>query len=264
MQTIVRLLLSAFALALMPCLVLGQTQFESPTIEIDGKVIKFESMEHGKLHFEGGIEREFHDVEVELQKKIMDYTGWGRIWEADDGKHAIADLVRVEDHVVVIETIDGKPHSIDIDRLSKIDRDYVESRRAMTEESLPRGFKVRVIEVYDGDTVIVRLNKRRYKIRIDGIDAPELEQAFGGESKQYLTNLLLDKMIYGVCKGTDKYARNICTFQVAGGDIVRNEIVKAGMAWHYTKHSWDETLARLETEAKEARLRSNGRRTSFR
>jgi len=254
MQTITSLLVSAVSVALMSCSVAGQTQFKSPSIQVNGKTIKFKSMEHGKLHFEGGVEREFHDVEVEIQKEIMEYTGWGRTWEADDGKHVIADLVGVEDQIVILETIDGKHHSVDIERLSKTDRDYAEARHGTTEESLPGGFKAKVIEVFDGDTVTVLLNKRHYRIRIAGIDAPELDQAFGNESKRYLSNLVLNKMVYGVCKGSDKYARNICTFQVTGGEIVQNAMVKSGMAWHYTKHSSDETLARLEQEAKKAKL----------
>ena len=79
------ILFSSAVLLAMSCSVLGQTQavespsnqtegkVETPTIQVDGRSIKFQSMEHGKLHFEGGVDRGFHDVEVETQKKIMEY-----------------------------------------------------------------------------------------------------------------------------------------------------------------------------------------------
>ena len=265
------------ALAFISCPVMGQTQIESPTgqlegdaesqpnqvegkaetpsIQVDGKTVKFQSMEHGKLHFEGGVDRDFHDVEVETQKKIMDYTGWGRTWEADDGKHLIADLIRVADHTVVLETIDGKQHSVEISRLSNLDRDYVEARHGTTEESLPEWFVAKVVGVHDGDTLTVLLNKRQYKIRIDGIDAPELGQDFGKRAKQHLSNLAMDKMVTGTCVETDRYGRNICTLKtVRGIEVVNNAMVEAGMAWHYTKYSDDETLIQLELEAREAKL----------
>ena len=266
MKTISKLLLSVVMVSFATSSIIGEAQevespshqvkaqIATPTIQVDGETRKFQSMEHGRLHFEGGVDRDFHDVEVETQKKIMEYTGWGRTWEADDGKHLIADLVRVADQTVVLETVDGKQHTVEISRLSKLDRDYAEARHGTTEESLPPAFVAKVVDVHEGDTLTVLLNKRQYKIRIEGIDAPETGQAFGKESKKHLSNLVFGKKVYGRCIETDRYGRNICATQVTGGTIIQNAMVKAGLAWHYKKYSEDETLARLEVEAREAKL----------
>jgi endonuclease YncB( thermonuclease family) len=49
----------------------------------------------------------------------------------------------------------------------------------------------RVVGVHDGDTVtLLDPNNRQHKIRLDGIDAPELGQPFGRASKQHLAELL--------------------------------------------------------------------------
>lgn len=52
----------------------------------------------------------------------------------------------------------------------------------------------RVVYVADGDSITVKdASDMRHRIRLSGIDAPELRQRFGGRAKQYLFRLLFDK-----------------------------------------------------------------------
>ena len=45
----------------------------------------------------------------------------------------------------------------------------------------------RIVGVHDGDTItLLDVDNRQHKIRLDGIDAPELGQPFGRASKQHL------------------------------------------------------------------------------
>ncbi|HEY6230012.1 MAG TPA: hypothetical protein VIW64_02000, partial [Pyrinomonadaceae bacterium] len=53
-----------------------------------------------------------------------------------------------------------------------------------------------VVNVHDGDTVtIVDQNHRKFHIRLQGIDAPELKQTFGSASQQNLARLVLGKRV---------------------------------------------------------------------
>ncbi len=47
----------------------------------------------------------------------------------------------------------------------------------------------RVVAIADGDTItVLDANKRQYKIRFQGIDAPERSQAFGTRARQHLSD----------------------------------------------------------------------------
>src|SRR5450759_105837 len=48
-----------------------------------------------------------------------------------------------------------------------------------------------VIKIADGDTItVLDSSHARHKVRLEGIDAPERHQAFGGRSKEHLAALV--------------------------------------------------------------------------
>ena len=52
----------------------------------------------------------------------------------------------------------------------------------------------RIVGISDGDTVtLLDANKRQYKIRLTGIDAPEKKMSFGQRSKEHLSDLIFSK-----------------------------------------------------------------------
>ena len=54
-----------------------------------------------------------------------------------------------------------------------------------------------VIKVVDGDTVNVRdYDNTVHKIRLAGIDAPEMSQPYGKESRSYLLGLIYGCLLY--------------------------------------------------------------------
>ena len=54
----------------------------------------------------------------------------------------------------------------------------------------------KVINVHDGDTVtVLDQNNKKFHIRLQGIDAPELKQEYGDVSQQNLSRLVLDKQV---------------------------------------------------------------------
>ena len=44
----------------------------------------------------------------------------------------------------------------------------------------------KVIRVSDGDTILIQSGSQKIRVRMYGIDAPELKQKYGEESKKYL------------------------------------------------------------------------------
>jgi endonuclease YncB( thermonuclease family) len=71
-----------------------------------------------------------------------------------------------------------------------------------------QGIAGRVVGVTDGDTVTVLDDRNvQHKIRLAGIDAPELSQGFGSFSRQSLSNLVFGKRVQVIGDKSDKYGR---------------------------------------------------------
>jgi hypothetical protein len=92
----------------------------------------------------------------------------------------------------------------------------------------------------------------QFKLRLDGIDAPEKNQTFRTKSRDALAGLVFGMRVTVQSKRTDRYGRTPGVISV-GGTNVNQRIVAAGWDWHYKQYSSDETLARLESRAKSAR-----------
>ena len=129
----------------------------------------------------------------------------------------------------------------------------------------------KVIDVSDGDTITVLLDKTPVKIRLHGVDCPEKAQAFGQEARQLTSRLVLGKMVRVEVVTRDRQGHAAARVYIttiegidhyddgthAPVDVTRClnvELVKAGLAWWNREHaSGDKQLARLEAEAKKAR-----------
>ena len=89
-------------------------------------------------------------------------------------------------------------------------------------------------------------------MRLAGIDAPELDQAFGEQSRDSLRRLVLQRTVQVTLQTSDAYGRNVAQVRVAGVDV-ETEQVRHGMAWVYRQYNRDAQLLALEAEAKAAR-----------
>ena len=99
-----------------------------------------------------------------------------------------------------------------------------------------------VTRVSDGDTVMLRIDdSTELKIRLSGIDAPELDQAFGKESKNRLTELVDGRTMKAQCSKRDRYRRWLCKL-VLNSDDINLSLVKDGFAWWYRYYRKDQTL----------------------
>ena len=118
----------------------------------------------------------------------------------------------------------------------------------------------KVVSVADGDTItVLDAEKIQYKIRLQGIDAPEKAQAFGAKSKQALYEMVHGKTVQVSFEKSDKYGRILGKVLLDGQDICHEQI-KAGLAWHYKKYQNQQPLvdrdaySASETAAKNEKL----------
>ncbi len=112
----------------------------------------------------------------------------------------------------------------------------------------------KVIGVSDGDTITVLTNGQPEKIRLADIDCPEKKQPFGQKAKEYCSNLCFGKPVVVSYASRDRYKRIIGRIKLTNGNILNEELVKAGMAWCYVKYCKIPLLYELERQAKQSRL----------
>lgn len=110
-------------------------------------------------------------------------------------------------------------------------------------------FRCEVVGVADGDTFSCLYGKQATTVRLYGIDAPEKKQAFGKESKQYLSSLIFRKTVTVSSYGHDRYGRTLGLVYV-DGQAVNHKMVAAGYAWVYRQYSHDPALVRAEETAR--------------
>ena len=103
-----------------------------------------------------------------------------------------------------------------------------------------------VVSVHDGDTL--KLDDGR-TIRLSGIDAPEIAQPYGIESRNLLRKLTRKKTIRIETCGKDRYGRMIGEIFV-GKRSINRLVVSKGAAWWFRKYAPADTcLCVLEERA---------------
>ncbi|MBN1184980.1 MAG: thermonuclease family protein [Bacteroidales bacterium] len=119
---------------------------------------------------------------------------------------------------------------------------------------VPDIFNAKVIGITDGDTIVVLTeNFQQVKIRLEGIDCPEMKQDFGTKAKQATSELCYDKRVIIHKSGTDRYGRTLAYVYI-GDKCINKELLKLGMAWHFKRYNSDKELALLETQAREQKV----------
>jgi len=118
---------------------------------------------------------------------------------------------------------------------------------------LPQRLELSVVGVHDGDTLTgLTGDREQVKVRVEGIDAPELGQPFGRVAKRELSDRTFGKKLSVVTTHRDRYDRVVGRVLVGGRDI-GVEMVRGGLAWHAVAFSRDQQLAAAEASARRAR-----------
>ena len=93
-----------------------------------------------------------------------------------------------------------------------------------------------VTDVHDGDTLTLVNWQYTYKIRLANIDAPELAQPRGKDSRTSLFHLCALKRATAETQGEDRFGRTLATVTCAGVDANADQ-VKQGWAWVFTRYT---------------------------
>jgi endonuclease YncB( thermonuclease family) len=134
-------------------------------------------------------------------------------------------------------------------------------------------FPAKVVAVVDGDTLVVRDDRgRRHEIRIAGVDAPEIRQAYGVRSRARLAELVYGKRVSVAWYKHDRYDRVLAHVWVNGGQAcsappcapvdVGHAQIAAGLAWHDKEHL-DEQGAEERVRYARAEQAARARRTGL-
>jgi endonuclease YncB( thermonuclease family) len=114
----------------------------------------------------------------------------------------------------------------------------------------------KVVGISDGDTLTLLVpdgtSFKQVRVRLAEIDTPESRQPYGNRAKQALSDLAFNQQARVVVQDTDRYGRTVGRVYVGGVDV-NAEMVKQGAAWVYRKYAQDQSLYRLEAEAKTAK-----------
>ncbi len=111
------------------------------------------------------------------------------------------------------------------------------------------------VGVSDGDTIRVMRGGRQIKIRLFGIDCPELGQDFGRRAKEFTSAMVFGKQVHIEEVDYDDYGRVVAWVSVNGQNL-NKELVRAGLAWWYRRYAPHE--AELKFLKEEARISKRG------
>lgn len=120
--------------------------------------------------------------------------------------------------------------------------------------TLPHILHAHVTAVHDGDTVTIRIQEPHdprdnsiLRVRLWGIDAPELKQDFGAQAQEAMEKMVMNKDVEIVSHGVERYGRTLGEITVSGynpdahpgthPDSANLKLVRMGLAWWYRKFS---------------------------
>ena len=87
--------------------------------------------------------------------------------------------------------------------------------------------------VIDGDTIVIK----RIKIRMAGIDAPELDQPWGQKAKWAMVELCKEQVVIAKLNGERSKDRLVATCYLPDGRDIGAELIKQGLALDWSHFS---------------------------
>src|SRR3954462_7601792 len=85
-------------------------------------------------------------------------------------------------------------------------------------------YAARVVGISDGDTLtVLRDGRTQVKIRLHGVDAPEVSQPFGSRSKQSASELVFGQVVTVKERDRDRYGRTVAEVILPDGRSLNKE-----------------------------------------
>ncbi|QNJ97023.1 thermonuclease family protein [Constantimarinum furrinae] len=113
----------------------------------------------------------------------------------------------------------------------------------------------KAVSITDGDTFkLLTTDSSLVRVRLASIDCPERKQPFSQRAKQFTLDAIAGKQVTVEQQSTDRNGRIIGIIYYDNGLILNEELLKAGLAWHYLKYSSDVALQSLQDTAKREQL----------
>lgn len=114
-----------------------------------------------------------------------------------------------------------------------------------------RVYEARVTRVFDGDTLWVQplAGGRFRKLRLDGLDAPEICQDGGVAARDALAARVLKQVVTVNERSRDDYGRALVRLAHAGDDV-GELLVSQGHAWSYRWRHSEGPFAQQEAQAR--------------
>jgi micrococcal nuclease len=112
-----------------------------------------------------------------------------------------------------------------------------------------RTFDARVVRVADGDSLeaVPAGETRPIRLRLHGVDAPEVGEVFSREAQTLLRSIVFDQRVRVEGVDIDRYGRVVARISIAGRDA-STELVRAGLACH--AYARNPALANEEAQAR--------------
>ena len=114
-------------------------------------------------------------------------------------------------------------------------------------------FSAKVMEVVDGDTIILWHNNRKEKVQLNGIACPDKRQQYGGQAKRFTSFMIQGKDVTVRVVGKDQNGGILGHVFLLDGQELNRELVKEGLAWWDRKQSTNQGLGQLEEIARAER-----------
>lgn len=136
-----------------------------------------------------------------------------------------------------------------------------------TPPGTPSGTAAEIVRVVDGDTVIVRIDGERERLRLLNIDTPESVaedqpvECLGPEAADFTADLLPEGSEVTLAfdeERTDRYGRLLAAVYTADGRNASVEIARAGLAYPVTVPPNDRFRPAIDAAVAEARNSERG------
>jgi micrococcal nuclease len=122
--------------------------------------------------------------------------------------------------------------------------------------------KARVLKVHDGDTITLRTDRGKHKVRLIGIDAPETGQKpWGSRSRQHLIRIMRQTK-WAVSVETDvvkqdKYGRPLVYLWTRKKELINERMLRDGYAVLFTiqpNSKYEDRFEKAQHDARENKL----------